>query len=105
MDLSPEGVAQSKRAHMASITDQDWQLWRHNSITAGFLQYLDDQIATLREAAADLLEAGAFVDRSRHQDANPDALRGQIIMLRQIHGLTLGHVTDFYAQGGDNEGE
>lgn len=105
IDISPEGVAADKRATISTISDTEYQMWRHHPVTAGYLQYLDDQIAFMRAAAADLLESGLFIERDKHQDRNPDTLRGQIVMLRQIHGLTIEQIREFYSQseGNDNE--
>jgi len=98
IDLTPAGMAQSKRAHTMAIGDTDYQQWRHHPITAAYLQFLDDQIEYMRTAAADLLENGLLTPGDRHQDRNPDVLRGQIVMLRQIHGLTLEQMQEFYRQ-------
>jgi hypothetical protein len=96
MDLSPNGIAKSKRERMLAISDTEYQQWRHQPVTAGYLQYLDDVLAFMREAAADLLESGLFIAGDQHQDKNPDCLRGQMIMLRQLHGLRLDQIREFY---------
>ena len=105
MDLSPAGIAAGKRKQISATSDTEYQQWRHHPITAGYLQYLEDQIAFMREAAADLLEGGLFTQGDRHQDKNPDTLRGQIVMLRQIHGLTIEQIKDFYDGGNSDESE
>ena len=94
--LSPEAIAITKRAKLCSIGDTEWSQWRHNPISAGFLQYMEDMIAFYRAAAADLLEAGQFAHGDVHQDKNPDCLRGQIVMLRQLHGADLAQIKRFY---------
>jgi len=94
----PAAVAQSKRDTMTGITSQEFNQWRHNPITAGFLQYMEDSVAFLREAAADLLEAGQFNQGDVHQDKNPDCLRGQIITLRHLHGIEIQTIQSFYGQ-------
>ena len=96
IDLSPSGIAQAKRDRIAATSEQAYQLWRHDPITAGYLQYLEDQIVFMRDAAADLLESGLFKAGDQHQDRNPDSLRGQIIMLRQLHTLELRQIKEFY---------
>lgn len=109
IDLSEEGVAQHKRDTISSASEQAYQQWRHNPITAGYLQYLDDQIASMREAVADLLEAGMFKIGDQHVDRNPESMRGQIFMLRQLHKLELRQIKEFYGvsdpeeQAGDQE--
>lgn len=96
IDLSPEGMAQSKRERIVATSDQAYMLWRHDPITAGYLQFLDDQIDNLRNAVADMLEAGIFKAGDPHVDRNPDSMRGQIIMLRQLHALELRQIKEFY---------
>lgn len=109
IDLSPSGIAQAKRDRIVATSEQAYQLWRHDPITAGYLQYLEDQIEFMRQAAADLLESGLFKVGDQHQDRNPDSLRGQIVMLRQLHTLDLRQIKDFYGasepeeQAGGNE--
>lgn len=109
IDLSPSGIAQAKRDRIVATSEQAYQLWRHDPITAGYLQYLEDQIEFMRQAAADLLESGLFKVGDQHQDRNPDSLRGQIVMLRQLHALELRQIKDFYdaiepeEQAGGNE--
>ena len=97
--FTADAVAINKRMSMCSVGELDYQQWRHHPITAGFLQYLDDLIGVYRDGAADILESGQFLAGHSHPDKNPDCLRGQIIMLRQIHGLELGKIKDFYGKG------
>lgn len=94
---TPEMVALGKRSDICSIGETEFAQWRHNPVTAGFLQYLEDQIVFLRDAAADMLEDGMFVPGHAHQDRNPDVLRGQILNLRAIGGLTIEQIKNFYA--------
>lgn len=95
--FTPEAVALIKRADMCALNQTDYSLWLHHPVTAGFFQYIEDQIEFMRSAVADMLEAGAFVPGHQHQDRNPDVLRGQIIMLRGLHTLTIDQIKNFYA--------
>lgn len=96
--LSPEAIAQAKRENITGVKEQEFQLWRHSPITASYLQYLEDMVEYYRSAAADILEAGQFKDGDAHQDRNPDCLRGQIVMLRQLHGIELKTIHAFYGK-------
>ena len=96
IDLSEQGIAQHKRDTIAAASEQAYQQWRHNPITAGYLQYLNDQIESMREAIADMLESGLFNAGDQHIDRNPDCMRGQIFMLRQLHALELRQIKEFY---------
>ena len=73
------------------MSEQEFQLWRHNPITAGYLQYLGDQVEAFRTAAADLLEAGRLTPQA-------DELRGRLLILRELHNLTLDDIRGFYRQ-------
>lgn len=95
--FTPEALALTRRAELCSISQTDFAQWQHHPVTAGFLQYMEDQIEFMRGAAADMLEDGMFVVGHQHQDRNPDTLRGQIIMLRQLRNLTIDQIKSFYA--------
>ena len=75
---------------LLGLSEQEFQLWRHNPITAAYLRYLGDQIEAFRTAAADLLEAGNL-DRS-------DVIRGRLLTLRELQNLSLDDVQNFYRQ-------
>lgn len=79
---------------LLGLSEQEFQLWRHNPITAAYLRYLGDQIEAFRTAAADLLEAGNL-DRS-------DVIRGRLLTLRELENLSLGDIQNFYRRE-DNE--
>lgn len=96
--LSTEALAEVKRQQILGVGETEWQKWRHSPITASYLQFLEDQVAFYRDSAADILEAGQFAAGSSHQDKNPDVLRGQIVMLRQLHGLELAAIQRFYGK-------
>lgn len=77
---------------LLSLTELDFQQWRHHPITAAYLLYLGDQVEAFRTAAADLLEAGNL-------DA-PDVLRGRLLTLRELQNLSLDDIRGFYRQEG-----
>ena len=79
---------------LLGLSEEEFQLWRHNPITAAYLRYLGDQIEAFRTAAADLLEAGNL-DRS-------DVIRGRLLTLRELQNLSLDDVQNFYRHE-DNE--
>ena len=95
---TPESLAIIRRERLRTMGDQEWALWLHDPVTASYLQYMDDQIAFYREAVADLLEQGLFAQGHQHQDRNPDVIRGQIVMLRQLRGITAHDMRSFYGQ-------
>lgn len=81
-----------KPAHetlLLELTEQAYNLWRHNPITAAYLAYLQDQVDAFRTAAADLLEDGKL-------DAQAEVLRGRILTLRELHSLALSDIHNFY---------
>ena len=80
------------------IGDQEFRLWQHNPITAAFFAYLEHRIASSRDVAADLVEVGGFVAGARPELQNIDVVRGQIVCLRALHGITLSDIQGFYGQ-------
>lgn len=94
--LGPTDEADAKRRVLLTMSEIDYQSWRHNPITAGYLQYLEDMVTRWREIAADLLEAGAFRVGDAHEDRNPDVVRGKLILARQLHELTHQDIRGFY---------
>lgn len=101
--LSPEAVAQAKRQTMLDTSPQAFSLWLHNPLTAAFFQYLADQVASFREVAADLVEAGAFTPGARGELNNPDVVRGQILALKQVREVTAQTIQSFYGQEAPDE--
>lgn len=97
-DLSTEAVAAAKRETMLGIGVQEFRLWQHSPITAAFFQFIDDQIASWRENAADLLEMGAFTAGAREQDRNPDVVRGRILAMRELHQIDLETIQGAYGK-------
>ena len=94
----PMIIAVGKRETMLGIEDQEFQLWRHHPVTAGFLQYMADMIEMYRNAAADFVEARVLKPGDTHVDHNPDALSGQLFMLRQLHSIELSTIHAFYGK-------
>ena len=94
----PEAVAKGKRETMLGINEQEFMMWRHHPVTAGFLQYMNDMIELYRTAAADLVEARMLKEHDPHVDHNPDALSGQLFMLRQLFGIELATIHAFYGK-------
>ena len=74
-----------------ALSEQEYNLWRHNPITAAYLLYLGDQADAFRTAAADLLEAGNLMPQA-------DTIRGRILTLRELQTLSLGDIQNFYRQ-------
>lgn len=97
-DLTPEGVAANKRETMLNIGEQEFRLWQHSPITAGFFQFMIDQVAVWRELAADFVEAGAFTPGARPEDQNPDVVRGKILAVRELHQITLQTIQGAYGK-------
>lgn len=83
---------------LLEISEQEWAIWQHNPITAAFLQFQDDQIVVWRELVADLLEAGAFIAGDPHEDRNPDVVRGKLVAMRHLRGITLEAIQGFYGK-------
>lgn len=77
---------------------QEFALWMHTPTTRAFFQFLDDQVGAWREIAADLVENGAFRLSDRHEDANPDVVRGKMLALRMLRGIDLERIQRFYGQ-------
>ena len=76
---------------LLGLSEEEFQLWRHNPITAAYLRYLGDQVEAFRTAAMDLLEAGKLAPQS-------DVIRGRLLTLRELENLSLGDVQNFYRQ-------
>lgn len=74
---------------LLEISEETWNLWRHNPITAAYLLFLEDQAQSFRTAAMDLLEAGTLVPQA-------DMIRGRLANLRELQTLSLGAIQNFY---------
>ncbi len=84
---------------LLEIGEQEFMMWTHNPITAAYLQFMDDQLVLWRENAADLVENGAFRNPDqRHEDSNPDVVRGKLLAMRQLRGITLADIQSFYGK-------
>jgi hypothetical protein len=97
-DLSPEAVAAAKRENILGVGAQEFMLWRHGPITAAFFQYLEDQIKSARELAADYVESGSIKELGYAGGPSIDRLRGEIMLLRQLHGIELRAIHEFYGK-------
>ena len=74
---------------LLGLSEQEFNLWRHNPLTSAYLSYLGDQIEAFRTAAADLLEQGNL-------EPQADVLRGRLLTLRELQTLTLPDIHNFY---------
>ena len=74
---------------LLELSDEAYYVWRHNPVTAAYLQYLSDQAEAFRTAAADLLEAGTLAPQA-------EMLRGRILTLRELQTLSLDVIQNFY---------
>src|SRR5262245_5609377 len=92
----PTLIAESKREIMRQVSDAEFMGWRHHPITAGFLQYLEDQIEVYRAGAADLVEGRLIKPVKEFIDQNLDAMSGQIYILRMLHGIEALNIRQFY---------
>jgi hypothetical protein len=97
-NLSPEAVAASKRQTMWDIGAQEFMLWMHSPITAGFFQFLADSLVAARESAADFVEGGAVREMGMPTAASLERLRGEILLLRQLHQITVQNIHEFYGK-------
>lgn len=98
IDTEDEALAASRRQQLLDLTDQEFRLWQHHPLTAAFLQFMGDQVAAWREVAADLVENGMFRQHAQQELQNPDVVRGQIIAVRNLQGITLAHIHEFYGK-------
>ena len=76
---------------LLGLSEQEFQLFRHNPITAAYLLYLGDQVDAFRTAVGDLLEAGQL-------DRQADVIRGRLLTLRELQNLALDDIRNFYRQ-------
>lgn len=83
---------------LLEIGPQEYAQWQHNPISAAFLQFMDDQILVWREVAADIVEVGAYEQGASHEDRNLDVVRGKIIAMRQLRGISLEDIQGFYGK-------
>lgn len=78
------------------LSEESYNQWRHHPVTAAYLQFVADQAANFREAAADLFESGLLNPADAHPDRNANVLRGRILCLRELHALQLASIQEFY---------
>jgi hypothetical protein len=72
------------------MREADFQGWRHNPITQGFLLFLAHRSDALRISAAEFYVSGML------PDADKQGLRGRILELEELCVLKLGDIQQFY---------
>lgn len=94
------------RGHEEVLMDlgpQEWQQWRHSPVTSAFLGFLRDRLALCRENAASMVELGLYDIAHQVPDRNPNVMRGQILTLDELQGLTIEAIQGFYREKRDTE--
>ena len=79
---------------LLELSEESFNMWKHNPITYAYLRFLGDQVEAFRTASADLLEAGNLDGRGS------DVLRGRLMTLRELQNLSLSDIQSFYRQEG-----
>ncbi len=92
------------RRLVLEMSETEFNQWRHHPVTAEYLRFLADQADNFRAAAADLWELGRLSDSNPDPNVNSSVLRGRMMTLRELHGLKLSDMQDFYRQEEDDEG-
>lgn len=82
---------------LSTISEQEYQQWRHSPITAAYLKFLKAQEDNFRQAAMDLWENGRL-----GQDS--DVLRGRVLTLAELAELSLETIQTFYQDEESNAG-
>jgi hypothetical protein len=95
-DHSPDAVANTKRALAADLKDADFKGWQHHPVSALFFQYIADLIDVSRQNIADIVENGQANETDAPLMRNIHCLRGQIASLRDIAGLQISTIKEFY---------
>lgn len=98
-------MAQAKRQTILATSEQEWQMWRHNPITAAYLQFLADHVESARNLAADYVETGSLKELGSQDYSSLHRIRGEIMLLRQLHTLELGAIHRFYGKEEPVDGE
>ncbi len=94
------------RSHETVLMDLgpiEWQQWRHHPITAAFLAFLRDRLELCRANAAALVELGVYDVNAQAPDRNPNVMRGQMLTLDELQGLTIEVIQGFYREKRDAE--
>lgn len=81
---------------ISELSETAYALWRHNPVTAAFLQFLDDQAEAYADAAKDLWIAGRLADPNAPAGMNPEMLRGRYLALTELRDLDLATLKAFY---------
>lgn len=74
------------------LTDSQYQLWRHQPITAAFLQYLQDQAGAFRRDLLYRWENGHLTDNDSSE------IRGIVRILDELTNLPLRVIYEFYGK-------
>lgn len=85
------------REIFVSMTDVEFNQWRHSPITAAVLAFLGDQYTNTRDGIAGLVENGHFtIDGPT--DTNLHYLRGRLDVMRELQGIAVAHIQGFYRE-------
>lgn len=85
-------------ALLMDLGNEDWQRWRHSHVTAAFLQFLRDRLELCRANAASMVELGLYDIAAQVPDRNPNVMRGQILILDELQGLSIETIQSFYRE-------
>lgn len=84
------------RALFESMSEEEWNQWRHNPITRAYLRFIADQMENFRRQAAWMVENGVFDVTSSQQNRNPHVVRGMLLAMGQLQGLSVKDIQAFY---------
>lgn len=98
MPIDMSDTAVRKRRVFLELNEEAFMLWRHDAITAGFLQLIEDQIASERDMVADVVESGLHAAGAQEEARNLDVCRGKIAAWRHLHKLTLTDIHKAYGE-------
>lgn len=82
---------------MKGITQRDFQSWRHNPVSAVFLQYLKDYRARVLDEIQREWQAGPLAPEREHE------ARWRIKVTEEIATLQFDHIAAFYEIGEDRQ--
>ncbi len=92
--------------HAETVGDlnvQTFNGWKHHPVTAAFLHGLDVMIERYRELGADLIEAGTMREDNSGL-RNPDVIRGQILVLRDLKDMDLPTLQGIFGMEKEDDG-
>lgn len=98
--MLPETQRPEPHPLLLDLGDQTWGQWRQHPCSRVYLRFLEDQLLHFRQVAADLVEVGG--------EKTPELLnelRGRILTMRELQGLTLADIRQFYLPEQDIESE